>query len=176
MKIPIVPVVLAGAATLAIMHVVSGHRRYRHKTHIPDHWLPRSPMPVSTMVDHHKHLCHSYIHHSCVDPHEAMSKDHIIEPLLHEHCHRMLPHMLMGGAHPEHVKQQCIGICEKVCAECNVQLKPRCMPFDPVFTPMSSAAMSGHLPRYHAHALQASGNYYLDYNHAPTPTMRGSIL
>lgn len=181
----LLPAVVAGGVGLVILHGIHQHKNYRHRPSLPKMRIRGAPVPVSSIVDNYKEECHEYLLHAAVSGHEAMEKSHIIEPLLHEHCHRRLPHMIMRGAGHEEMQQHCIAICEKVAHECNLHLKPRCEShtyhhwgggIHPGI--LGSASMDygqGHLPRYHAHALQVNA-FNLDYNHAPTPNIMGRLF
>jgi hypothetical protein len=69
--------------------------------------------------------------------------------------------MLKGRASRRDVAKRCIGICEKVCDELHIPLKPRCEP------PLSEN------DKYHAFANYAVNVFQLDYNHAPPMTTVG---
>lgn len=178
----LLPAVVAGGVGLVVLHGLHQHKNYRHRPSLPRMRIKGAPVPISAMVDNYKDECREYMLHAAVDGHEAMEKDHIIEPLLHEHCHRKLPHMIAGGAHHSEIQQHCIAICEKVAHECNLHLKPRCEPhmlhhsssgIHPGI--IGNSSIGGILPRYHAHALQVN-MYDINYNHAPTPNIMGRLL
>jgi len=118
--------------------------------------MPR-PMTIPEKVEHLKRRCHHYIHATAINPKDVMRKRHLLEPQIHEHCHRHLPPLLAGGAHPHHVAKKCVAICEKICDAFNIDMKPRCEGMDRV--------MGG---RYHAHANYAVNLFDINYQHAPT--------
>jgi hypothetical protein len=181
----LLPALVAGGVGLVVLHGLHQHKNYRHKTPFPRMRVRSAPVAISTTVNHLKRQCNEYMVHAAVDGHEAIAKHDMIEPLLHEHCHRKLPHMITGGASREEIQQHCIGICEQVAQECNLHLKPRCYPhmlhhttsgIHPgiIGSPHHGGGMM-ELPRYHAHALQVNA-FDLDYNHTPTPNAGGRLF
>jgi hypothetical protein len=151
----IVPIVAVGAATVAVVSLM--HHEKEHKKMVRS--MPR-PLTIPERVNRFKQKCHQYIELTALDKRDVQHKRHLVDRSLHEHCHRHLTPLFKMRSHRRHISRKCVGICEKVCAEFHIMLKPRC----------DLKLMGG---KYHAHADLAVNLFEINYNHAPTTKRMG---
>jgi hypothetical protein len=163
-----VPAVGVGVVAITAL-AVCGH--FRHEKEIRKMHIPR-PLTHKEIIHRYRMGTQEYIMHSALDPREAVAKWHLISPVVAEHCHRHVPHMLAHGASHHEIRQRCIGIAEKICQQLHIHLKPRCNNL------MSGGQIRGHIGglNHAGHKAYAVNIYELDYNHAPTPNLRGALF
>lgn len=149
------PVLAVAGATVAVVSLL--HQQKEHKKMVRS--MPR-PLSIPERVNRFKQKCHQYIELTALDKRDVAHKRHLLDRSLHEHCHRHLTPLMKTRAPRKEISRKCVALCEKICAEFNIMLKPRCKP----------TLMGG---KYHAHADLAVNLFEINYNHAPTTKRMG---
>lgn len=154
----LIPLAVAGVAGAAVVYTMHSEHEHKRKMREQMRYHAR-PLTIPEKCNKLKHRCHQYIDLTSLDKHDVAAKRRFLELKLNDHIYRHIAPMLKFRAPQKHISKRCTAICEKVCDELHIHLKPRCEP------PWG---------KYKTHQANFATNIFsLDYNHAPAITNIG---
>ena len=149
----LLPLVMAGVAGGALLFTMEDDKRQKREMRRQIRRNQR-PLTIPERCNRLTKRCHQYIDLTSLDRYDVNAKRRYLDLKLKDHVHRHLAPMLRAKAPQRAVSKRCIGICEKVCDELHIHMKPRCeAPPFPILQ-----------------ANYATNVFALDYNHAPPIT------